>query len=111
VINHLHIRKMVGNSICGLSYLLGRVAAKGEGMLGHHIAETGDGIPRTLVIFDECSGVEDISYERTDTWARRKLAIGNPYTCQNFFYRGIKGGDILATDKPIILHQSKPENS
>ncbi len=96
VINHLHIRKIVNGNMCGLSYLIGRVAAKGEGMLGHHIADTGDGIPKTLALFDECSGLEDITYERCDTWARRKLCIGNPYACNNFFYRGVKGGDVLA---------------
>ena len=42
------------------------------------------------------SGVDDISYERADTWADRKLVIGNPYDCQNFFRRGVEGGDILA---------------
>ena len=99
VVNHLHIRQITdwkSREVCGLSYLMGRVAAKGEGMLGHHIAEQGDGIPRTLFIADEASGVEDISYERADTWARRKLIIGNPYPCQNFFYKGVKAGDLLA---------------
>lgn len=99
VVNHLHLRRIKNWSkreVCGLSYCLGRVAAKGEGMLGHHIAEQGDGIPRTLFIADEASGVDDVSYERADTWARRKLIIGNPYPCQNFFYRGVKQGDLLA---------------
>lgn len=254
VVNHLHIRKKLGPNICGLSYIVGRVAAKGEGMLGHHIAQTGDGIPRTLFLADEAchssdtevmtdrgfipwadvnpedrfytldpktkqthfkkatrfyrsylrnvmfeyedgevsycvtpnhrmlwsikfknkkrlpqmksesrlsqpflqchkrarldlfdyflfksnqephllntsnfkvidyhgwvycatvppyhtlftrrdgkcvwsgnSGVEDISYERADTWAERKLVIGNPYPTRNFFYMGVKGGDL-----------------
>lgn len=94
VINHLHLKKVVGNQVCGISYVVGTVAKKGEGMLGHHVADVGDGIPRTLFIADEASGVEDISYERADTWARRKLIIGNPYPCNNFFYKGVKGGDI-----------------
>lgn len=96
VINHLHIRQVYKGQVCGISYLLGRVAAKGEGMLGHHVAKVGDGMPRTLFIADEASGVEDISWERADTWAERKLAIGNPYPCQSFFYRGVKAGDIAA---------------
>lgn len=103
LINHLHIRKLTRGKVCGLSYLLGRVAARGEGMLGHHIAETGDGVPRTLFIADEASGVDDVSYERADTWARRKLIIGNPYPCTNFFYKGVKGGTLKAkvfTDGP-----------
>lgn len=96
VINDLHLRKVVNGEICGLSYVIGRVAKKGEGMLGHHIADEGDDIPRTLYLADECSGVDDESYERADTWAARKLMIGNPYACRNFFYRGIKRGDVLA---------------
>lgn len=97
VINHLHIRKVVDGQMCGLSYMMGRVAAKGEGMLGHHIADIGDGIPRTLFIADEASGVDDISYDRADTWAKRKLAIGNPYPCNNFFRRASRDGDLPAT--------------
>lgn len=101
--NYLHIRKFYpfdSGELCPLSYLIGRVAAKGEGMLGHHIAETGDGIPRTLWMADEASGVEDISYERADTWARRKLIIGNPYEgapgC-TFFQKNVTAGDLLAS--------------
>jgi phage terminase large subunit len=97
VINHMHLRKMYRGEICGLSYTIGRVAQKGEGMLGHHIARTGDGVPRTLFIADEASGVDDTSIERADTWAHRKLLIGNPYPCQNYFRRAVAGGDILAT--------------
>ena len=96
LVNHLHLRKVVRGQVCGLSYLLGRVAAKGEGMLGHHIADTGDGVPRTLFVADEASGVEDISFERAETWAKRILVIGNPYPCSNFFYKGVKAGDVLA---------------
>jgi hypothetical protein len=110
-VNHLHLRKITGGKdyktdtynpkntrIDGLSYMVGRVAAKGEGMLGHHIAEVGDSIPRTLFIADEASGVDDMSYERATTWARRVLVIGNAYTCSNFFQKAIKGGDIVAKE-------------
>ncbi len=96
--NHLHIRQVFNGEVDGLSYMVGRVAAKGEGMLGHHIADTGDGIPRTLFIADEASGVDDMSYERADTWARRKLVIGNCYACRNFFWKGVKGGNLSAKD-------------
>ena len=74
--------------------LPGAVAAKGEGMLGHHIADVGDGIPRTLFVADEASGVDDVSFERSETWAQRRLIIGSPYPCQNHFFRAVKGGDI-----------------
>jgi hypothetical protein len=96
VVNHLHIRKVINGTVDGLSYLVGRVSAKGEGMQGHHIAEIGDRIPRTLWIADEASGVDDAGYKAADTWARRKLVIGNPYPCTNFFRTGVKGGDLYA---------------
>lgn len=92
IVNHLHLRKLIKGQVDGLSYLIGRVAAKGEGFLGHHIAETGDKIPRTLFIVDEASGVDDESFSVSDTWARRKLVIGNPYPCENFFKKGVKAG-------------------
>lgn len=98
LINHMHIRKVYKKNVCGLSYLVGRVSAKGEGMLGHHIAQQGDGIPRTLYVADEASGIPDISYERADTWANRKLIIGNPYPCNNFFFRAVKEGDIVSDE-------------
>jgi hypothetical protein len=103
IVNHLLLRKVIpANSgrparKCGISYCIGRVASKGEGMLGHHVAKQSDRIPRTLAVFDEASGCDDDSYERTDTWAERKLIIGNPYPTQGFFQRMVKGGDIPMT--------------
>lgn len=94
--NHLHLKKILNGEEDGFSYVIGRVAAKGEGLLGHHVADTGDGIPRTLFVADEASGVDDMAYERATTWARRIMAIGNPYPCQSFFYHAVKGGDIPA---------------
>ena len=104
VVNHLLLRKSYRGVIDGRSYCMGRVAAKGEGMLGHHCSDGGEGIPRSLFVADEASGVDDMSYERADTWASRKLVIGNPYPCDNFFKRGVKGGDLRSKDlKPEIL--------
>ena len=99
VINHLHLRRVYRGQVCGVSYCIGRVAARGEGMLGHHVAATGDGVPRTLFVADEASGVDDVSYERADTWARRKLVIGNPFPCENFFKRAVRGGTLLEKPK------------
>jgi hypothetical protein len=96
IINHLHLRKVNKGVIDPLSYCIGIVAKKGEGMLGHHVAEIGDGVPRTLFVADEASGVDDVSYTRASTWAKRKLVIGNPFPCQNFFYRAVEGGDVAA---------------
>lgn len=77
-----------------LSALIGRVAQKGEGMLGQHIAMTADGRPRTFMIFDEASAIEDQAYETSTTWAQRILVIGNPYPCENFFRKFVKEGDV-----------------
>lgn len=101
LINDKHIRKVythgpLRGQVDGLSYLLGRVAAKGEGMLGHHIAETGDGVPRTMFVGDEASGLDDLSIERGETWADRMLLIGNPYPCDNAFRRWSNEGDKLS---------------
>lgn len=74
-----------------ISYLHGQVSQKGEGMAGHHAAHT-------LCIIDEASGVEDIVYTQSDTWASRKLIIGNPNPCTNFFYTGVKGGNLVAKE-------------
>lgn len=102
VINHRDIKKKIGGVECPLSYLRGMVSEKGEGLAGHHIAYTSDRIPRTLFVVDEASGVDNEAYERSDTWANRKLVIGNPYPCDNFFRHAVegkpgskdKGGDI-----------------
>lgn len=108
LVNHLHLRRVLGirrgdPHVCGLSYCIGRVAAKGEGMLGHHVADVGDGVPRTLFVADEASGVDDVSYERATTWADRILVIGNPYSSPggpNFFQRAVEQGDVLAENEP-----------
>lgn len=97
IVNHRDIRKVVQNrrtgkvDVCKISYLRGMVSATGEGMAGHHARHT-------LLIIDEASGVDDLVYTQGDTWARRKLIIGNPNPCgkQHFFYLGVKGGDLLA---------------
>jgi len=94
LVNHLLLRRFMDGQLDGFSYLLGRVAAKGEGMLGHHAnPRVDDGLPHTLFIADEASGVDNVSYERATSWAHRILVIGNPFECQNFFYHGVKGGD------------------
>lgn len=78
----------------GQSILIGRVAAKGEGMLGQHLRRGPNNEPSTLCIFDEASGIDDSHYESSDTWAHRKLVIGNCYPCVNFFYKGVTEGSL-----------------
>lgn len=75
--------------------LVGQVVSQHEGLLGRHLPQD---IPRTLVIFDEASGIDTAIYESTDTWAHRKLVIGNPYPCNNFFFKGVEGGDLVVTN-------------
>lgn len=88
VINHRDIRKVVRGEVCKISYLRGMVSEKGEGMAGHHANYT-------LGIIDEASGVANQVYTQMDTWAHRKLVIGNTNDTTNFFKEAIKGGDIL----------------
>lgn len=76
------------------SELIGRVAQKGEGMLGRHLERGPDNAPRTLAIIDEASGFDDVHYNSIVTWAHRVLVIGNPYPCENFFKRSVRNGDI-----------------
>jgi len=71
-----------------LSYLVGRVSAKGEGMAGHH-AEF------TLLIGDEASGLDDAVYEAAQGWAQHMLFIGNPNPCSNFFFNNVKAGNLV----------------
>lgn len=88
VVNHRHIRKMVDDTLCKISYLIGMVSAKGEGMQGHHAAHT-------LLIVDEASGVDDEVFLRSETWAKKRMIFGNPYGANSYFHKIVKGGDVL----------------
>lgn len=90
-VNHMMIRKVYDGEECGLSYIMGRVAESPEGLSGHHIAQTGDGIFRTLAIADECSGIDEQCLDKMTEWSQRNLWIGNPYECQNEFRYAVKG--------------------
>ena len=82
-----------------LSYLIGRVTRKGEGMLGHHLSTPDKRKkPRTLFIADEASGVDQEAWDRAETWANRRLSIGNPLpsTSNTFFHGAIEEGSIIA---------------
>lgn len=106
VVNHLHLRRLWHGQECGLSYVRGRTAAKGEGMSGHHIAKRGDGILRTMSVVDEASGVDEETIEKMTEWNDTQLLIGNPYDCENSFRWSVEGkpgtedvgGDILGED-------------
>lgn len=91
VVRHHDIRKIVNGELCKYSYLHGCVSLKGEGMAGHHARYT-------LLVMDEASGIDNIVYTQGDTWAKKKFIFGNPNPCSNFFYQGIKEGNIEGDD-------------
>jgi len=72
-------------------YVLGYVTNAVENFQGHHLPNDR---PRVLAVFDEASGVPDEFYEAADSWAHRKLVIGNPLSTTNFFYRQCRAGDV-----------------
>lgn len=94
--NHHDIRKLVGPDYkvrCPLSYLVGMVAGADSiaAMQGHHVANVGDGVPRTLFVCDESSSVRDEYAKMARTWCNRFLAIGNTWPCNNFFRHAVEG--------------------
>lgn len=104
LLRHHDIRKWkrwVGLA-CPISYITGLVASKDSiaAMQGHHVANKGDGIPRTLFVSDESSSVRDEYMTMASTWANRSLVIGNTWPCENFFKRGVTGGDLADPDNP-----------
>lgn len=93
-VNFRDIRKYVDGKQCPISYLRGAVSERGEGLQGHHAANT-------LAILDEASAVQDSAYNAMATWAKRILIIGNPLPPiggANFFYNFVKQGDIYVPD-------------
>ncbi len=90
-INQLKIQKTLGGgSSKPQDFIQGHVTNAVEHFQGHHLP---DDIPSVLVVFDEASGIGDEYYEAADSWAHRKLVIGNPLSTDNFFYRLCKAGD------------------
>lgn len=66
-----------------------------EQLMGHKLPY--DGLPRTLAILDEASGILQAHYDAIDTWAHRKLIIGNPLECV-MFKNLVEGGDVLSEE-------------
>lgn len=98
LVNHQDIRKVVNGEKCPISYMTGLVAGADSmaAMQGHHVARTGDGIPRALFMSDESSSVPDDYHKMASTWMDRALIFGNTWECSNFFYRGVKAGDLYS---------------
>lgn len=91
IVNHREIKQVIHGRVVRKSYIIGCVSERGEGLQGHHIALTGDGIPRTLAVGDEASGLDDECYKMMTTWANRLFFIGNCWSCENFFKHAVKG--------------------
>lgn len=92
IVNHMEVRcKSEMKSKNPLSYLVGRVSAKGEGLAGHHADVT-------LGIGDEASGLDNACREMFQGWAKRMLWIGNPNPCptNHFFFEAVRSSDLLA---------------
>jgi hypothetical protein len=101
VVTHQNIRKVIPQTgVCPISYVLGMVSSPDRiaAMQGHHVAKTGDGVPRTLFVADEASSVPDEYFKMAGTWADRMLIIGNCWPTSNYFFRAVEEGDVLATD-------------
>jgi hypothetical protein len=93
IINHQDVRLIRDGRKCSKSYMLGMVANPDTiaAMQGHHIANPGDGVPRTLFACDESSSVPNDYYQKADTWADRKYIFGNTWPCDNFFKWAVEG--------------------
>ncbi len=85
---------------CPISYLKGMVAGPDSiaAMQGHHVAKTGDGVPRTLFMSDESSSVANEYYRMARTWFNRALIFGNTWPCDNFFRKGVDAGDLVTEE-------------
>ena len=102
IVNHQDIRRVGRDGkMDQISYITGLVASHDNiaKMQGHHanpdtVEAANDGVPRTLFLPDECSSVVDDYYTKAATWAKRVLAIGNTWPCNNFFKRAIKGNPL-----------------
>lgn len=77
------------------SYVKGLVSEGAEGMSGHH-AEC------TLMLGDEASSVANSAHEAAQGWAKRFLYFGNAWPCENFFRKGIDGGDLELLDEILV---------
>lgn len=99
VVNHHQVRKIdkATGILDPISYVRGMVSEKAEGLAGHHA-------PYTLGVVDEASGVADIAYTQMMTWCKHFLAIGNPNRCENWFKKGVMGGDVIddSDSVPVI---------
>jgi len=105
IITHREIKRFYEGTISDICYVRGMVASADSlaSLQGHHALHT-------LFVADECSSVPDEYFKMVRTWAsggpgrKRMLLLGNPWPCNNYFYRAVKGdpatkdpgGDLIA---------------
>jgi hypothetical protein len=91
IVHHRDIRRVqAGGAVADdVSYLIGTVSLRGEGLQGHHAEHT-------FLVCDEASGLDDQVYTFGSTWSKRALIFGNPNPTRNFFFRAVKAGDLVA---------------
>jgi len=98
--NHLDCKfVMPDGSVDPQARMLGIATNKAENVQGQHLVRGDNGEPSTLALFDEASGVDNQFYDGVDAWSHRRLIIGNPLPCTNFFFQGVSGGDIEREDE------------
>lgn len=110
IINQRELKKVYNGEECKISYVRGMVASSDSiaAMQGHHVAKTGDGIPRTMFFIDEASSVEDDYMKMGKTWANRIVVIGNTWPCSNFWFKAIEGDDATDDSGGDIPHDYDP---
>jgi len=92
VLTDMEIRRaadLVGGNKQPFNYVRGQVANNLDAMSGHHSDMSG-------FIGDEASGLPDGYYEKAQGWMSWGLFFGNPWHTANFWYRGIKAGNLIA---------------
>jgi len=91
------VKKVIsgGKSVCPISHIIGMVASEETiaAMQGYHAnpLTSSPSIPRTLFICDESSSIWSEYWKMAGTWAKRRVAIGNTWPCDNFFKHAVKG--------------------
>ncbi len=112
VVNHREIFWEYNGVRCDKSYIKGMVASDESiaSLGGHHVANTGDGIPRTMWMNDESSSAKDSYKDMVDPWANRKFVFGNTYPCSNFFYKSVMGDKATGIPGGNIPREYTPED-
>ena len=93
ICTHREIRRKYKGEISPICYVKGMVASTDSiaSLQGHHAKYT-------LFISDESSSVMNEYFRMANGWAKRKLILGNPWNCSNYFFTSVEG-DPASQDK------------